>query len=175
MSRKFLDRQFLDRQFLDRQFLDRHFLDRHFLDRQFLDRHFRDPISVLDCWPTVLQLFYLVVRAFSQSLPVMGELVEVVRVDFHSVETRSSKGTFLRRNTPFELSTMKIGSAVRAVREPEKIGKKIKIKKQGHQRYISRVRGSRTPAGSVMKLNTLVELPNTINPVKLYCYRLHSF
>jgi hypothetical protein len=56
---------------------------------------------------------------------------------------------------------MKIGWAVLAVREPEKMVKKI-IKK-GQQRYISRVRGGGTPRGGEMKLRIFVDILNVIN------------
>jgi hypothetical protein len=39
---------------------------------------------------------------------------------------RPPKGTSLRQNTRFNLSTMKIGLFVRAVREPEKVNEKKK-------------------------------------------------
>ncbi len=62
--------------------------------------------------------------------------------NFVQFSTRPPKGTSLRQNTRFEPLTMKIGLCVWAVREPEKIKKKIK---KGQQRYISRVRGGGTP------------------------------
>jgi hypothetical protein len=46
---------------------------------------------------------------------------------------------------------LKIGQAVRAVREPKKVNKKIK-NKNGQQRYISRVRGGGTPVIGKKKL-----------------------
>ena len=55
--------------------------------------------------------------------------------------TRPPKGTSLRQNTRFESSTMKIGFLVWAVREMKKVNKK----KNGGQRYISRMRGGVTP------------------------------
>jgi hypothetical protein len=45
------------------------------------------------------------------------------RPQFRLIVGQTPKGTFLRQNTRFEPSTMKIGSAVRAVREPEKVYK----------------------------------------------------
>ena len=59
---------------------------------------------------------------------------------------------------------MKIGSAVWAVREPQKMVKKNKkIKNKGQQRYISRVRGGETPIGGMMKLGTFVDVPDVMN------------
>jgi hypothetical protein len=55
---------------------------------------------------------------------------------------------------------MKIASAVRAVLEPEKIIKKIKI---GQQCYISRVCGGGTPIVGMMKLGTLVDVLDVMN------------
>jgi hypothetical protein len=54
---------------------------------------------------------------------------------------------------------MKIGLVVRAEREPEII---IKLKK-GQQRYISRVRGGGTLIGGMMKLGTMVDVPDIMN------------
>ena len=78
--------------------------------------------------------------------------------------TRPPKGTSLRQNTRFKLSTMKIGFSVWAVREM----KKVKKKKNGGQRYISRMRGGVTPRGGVMKLGTSAETPDVINHAKFH-------
>jgi hypothetical protein len=69
---------------------------------------------------------------------------------------RLPKGPSLRQNTRFNPSTMKIGLFVRAVREPEKVNKKKKPKKKGHERYISPMRGGGTPEGGSMKFCTFV-------------------
>ena len=49
------------------------------------------------------------------------------------------------------------------------------MKKKGHQRYISRMRGGGTLGDSSMKFGTLVELPDVMNPAKFRGYWLHGY
>jgi hypothetical protein len=81
---------------------------------------------------------------------------------------RPPKDTSLRQNTRFNPSTMKIGLFVRAVREPEKVNKKI-IKK-GHERYTSPMRGGGTPEGGSMKFCTFVESLDVIKCANFHVY-----
>jgi hypothetical protein len=84
---------------------------------------------------------------------------------------RPPKGTSLRQNTRFNPSAMKIGlfvRAVAAVREPEKVNKKPL--KKGHERYISPMRGGRTPEGGSMKLCTFVESLDVIKCANFHVY-----
>jgi hypothetical protein len=53
--------------------------------------------------------------------PEIGYFLGCHAPNFRHSSITPPKGTFLRQNTRFEPSIMKIGSAVRAVREPEKI------------------------------------------------------
>jgi hypothetical protein len=70
---------------------------------------------------------------------------------------------------------MKIGRLVRAVRVPKKIiKKKKKTKKKGQQRYISRVRGGETPIVGMMKLGTLVDVPNVMNRANFHLHLMSS-
>jgi hypothetical protein len=87
---------------------------------------------------------------------------------------RPPKGTFLRQNTRFEPSIMKIGSTVRAVREPEKIVKTKNKNKKGQQRYFSRVRGGGTPIGGIMKFGTIVDVPDVINLANFHICSMSS-
>jgi hypothetical protein len=68
---------------------------------------------------------------------------------------------------------VKIDLFVRAVREPKKIIKKIKIKRQ--QRYISRICGGGTPKDGELKLGTFVELVDVINRTNFYLFLMNSF
>jgi hypothetical protein len=82
----------------------------------------------------------------------------------------SPKGTSLRQNTRFELSTMKIELFFRAVRESTK-----KMKK-GPQRYISRIcGGGGTPKDGELKLGTFVEPMNIINRTNFHLFLMNSF
>ncbi len=68
---------------------------------------------------------------------------------------------------------MKIGLPVRAVREPEKVYKK-KMKKKGHQRYISRIRGGGTPKDGEMNFGTLVDPMEVINHANFHLHLMSS-
>jgi hypothetical protein len=83
---------------------------------------------------------------------------------------RPPKGPLLRQNTRFNPSTMKIGLFVRAVREPEKVNKKKKTLKKGHERYISPMRGGGTPEGGSMKVCTFVESLDVIKCANFHFY-----
>jgi hypothetical protein len=72
----------------------------------------------------------------------------------------------------FELSTMKIGFSVRALRESEKI--LFKKMKKGQQRYISRMQGGGTPSASMMKPGTVVELSNIMNRANFHVCLMSS-
>jgi hypothetical protein len=61
---------------------------------------------------------------------------------------------------------MEIDLFVRAVREPEK----IKKKKNGQQRYISRICGGGTPGDGELKLGTFVEPMDVINHINFYLF-----
>jgi hypothetical protein len=67
---------------------------------------------------------------------------------------------------------MKIGSSVRAVREPKKMVKKIK---KGQQRYISRMRGGGTPEGGMMKLGTFVDTPDVMTHANFHLHLMNTF
>jgi hypothetical protein len=83
---------------------------------------------------------------------------------------RPQKGPSLRQNTRFNPSTMKIGLFVRAVREPEKVNKKKNLKKKGHERYISPMRGGGTPEDGSMKFCTFVESLDVIKCANFHVY-----
>jgi hypothetical protein len=83
-----------------------------------------------------------------------------------NLSTRSPKDTFLRRNTRFESSSMKIGWSVRAVREPKK------KRKKGYKRCIARVRGGVTPIGGMMKLGTLVQRLDVMNHAEFHFHHM---
>jgi hypothetical protein len=86
---------------------------------------------------------------------------------------RPPKGPSLRQNTRFNPSTMKIGLFVRAVREPEKVNKNTKTKKnlkKRHERYISPMRGGGTPEGGSMKFCTFVESLEVIKCANFHFY-----
>jgi hypothetical protein len=68
---------------------------------------------------------------------------------------------------------MKIGLFVRAVREPNKVIKKIY--KKGQQRYISRICGRGTPKDGELKLGTFVERMDVINHTNFYLFLMNSF
>ena len=67
---------------------------------------------------------------------------------------------------------MKIGSAVWAVREPQKMVKKNF--KKGQQRYISRVAGGGTPMGGMMKLGIFIDPPDVMNHASFHLYMMNT-
>jgi hypothetical protein len=67
---------------------------------------------------------------------------------------------------------MKIDLFVRAVREPEKIIKKVR---KGQQRYISLMRGGGTPKDDKLKLVTFVEPMDLVNDSTFYLFLINSF
>ncbi len=66
----------------------------------------------------------------------------------------------MRETASFEPSTIKIRSAVQAVRETEK---SKKSKKKGQKRYISRMRGGVAVKGGKLVLRPSRLLPDVIN------------